>query len=133
MDITVCDVEGRICAELKGLSSRVLKVDEDSRNQLDSESIAVSVAPDNNLGCSFQETVVRYFQKQIAEALSLPVERLDVDSQMERYGMDSMMAMDLTDHFEKTFGPLSKTIFSRFRLYVDWQSISSTSMEIVST
>ncbi|WP_166706504.1 MULTISPECIES: SDR family NAD(P)-dependent oxidoreductase [Bacillus amyloliquefaciens group] len=111
LDITVCDVEGRICAELKGLSSRVLKVDEDSRNQLDSESIAVSVAPDNNLGCSFQETVVRYFQKQIAEALSLPVERLDVDSQMERYGMDSMMAMDLTDHFEKTFGPLSKTIF----------------------
>ncbi|MFK4467821.1 SDR family NAD(P)-dependent oxidoreductase [Bacillus sp. RC252] len=111
LDIIVCDVEGRICAELKGLSSRVLKVDEDSQKKLESELIAFSVAPDNNSGSSFQETVVRYFQKQIADALSLPVECLDVDLQMERYGMDSMMAMDLTDHLEKTFGPLSKTIF----------------------
>lgn len=60
---------------------------------------------------SIRETVVRYFQKEISDALSLPVERLDVDAQMERYGMDSLMAMDLTAHLEKTFGPLSKTLF----------------------
>ncbi|ERM17719.1 SDR family NAD(P)-dependent oxidoreductase [Brevibacillus laterosporus] len=60
---------------------------------------------------ALRETALRYFKKVIADALSMPVERLDIDAQLERYGVDSMMSMDLISHLEKTFGSLSNTLF----------------------
>ena len=45
------------------------------------------------------------------KALKLSLDRLDVDEPLETYGMDSILAMDLTAHLEKSFGALSKTLF----------------------
>jgi len=52
-----------------------------------------------------------YFRQQMAEALRLPVERIDVNAPMEKYGIDSVMVMQLTAMLEETFGTLSKTLF----------------------
>ncbi|WP_176560069.1 SDR family NAD(P)-dependent oxidoreductase [Brevibacillus dissolubilis] len=79
-----------------------------------SETAEVSVghiASESSEGPATREKAVRYLQKLIANALSLPVDRLQVDTPMERYGIDSMMAADLIFQLEKPFGTLSKTLF----------------------
>ena len=53
----------------------------------------------------------RYFKQQLAQTIKLPVDRIDVDAALEQYGIDSVMVIELTDHLEKTFGPLPKTLF----------------------
>ncbi|CAN93348.1 polyketide synthase [Sorangium cellulosum So ce56] len=58
--------------------------------------------------------VVDYFRKQVASALKLPLDRVDADTPLERYGIDSVVVMHLTSALEKHFGPLSKTLFFEF-------------------
>ncbi|MDO6526357.1 amino acid adenylation domain-containing protein [Motilimonas sp. 1_MG-2023] len=62
-------------------------------------------------GGDLQEKALAYFKAQLSSALKLPLSRLDEDASMELYGMDSVMAMQLTSHLEKAFGPLAKTLF----------------------
>src|SRR5262249_49131980 len=41
---------------------------------------------------------------------ALPVDRLDADAQLEQYGIDSVLVLDITSELEQTFGSLSKTL-----------------------
>jgi polyketide synthase PksN len=56
-----------------------------------------------------------YFKKSLSSILKLPMERIDVDAPMEKYGIDSIMVNQLTNQLEKTFGPLSKTLFFEYQ------------------
>ena len=57
------------------------------------------------------DKALHYFKQQLSSALKLGMDRLDVEAPLENYGMDSVMAMELTNHLETRFGPLSKTLF----------------------
>ena len=63
----------------------------------------------------FQEKVTNYFKKIIASTLNLPVERIQAGEPLEKYGIDSILAMELTNHLEKIFGSLSKTLFFEYQ------------------
>ncbi|HXH10353.1 MAG TPA: SDR family NAD(P)-dependent oxidoreductase [Alphaproteobacteria bacterium] len=52
-----------------------------------------------------------YFTAILASVLKMSADRIQVDTPMEEFGLDSVMVMQLTIHLEKTFGPLSKTLF----------------------
>ncbi|HKO55065.1 MAG TPA: SDR family NAD(P)-dependent oxidoreductase, partial [Thermoanaerobaculia bacterium] len=52
-----------------------------------------------------------YLRRQCAELLKLPFQAIDPQAPLEQYGIDSLLAMRLTNHLEKTFGTLSKTLF----------------------
>ena len=58
-----------------------------------------------------EDRALAYFHTQLAKALKLNKDRLDVDAPFENYGMDSIMAMDLTSFLEQRFSALSKTLF----------------------
>ena len=72
-----------------------------------SETTPVPAAPVANI----EAEALGYFKQQLADALEMTVERVDLDAPLEEYGMDSVLAMDLTNHLEQFFGPLSKTLF----------------------
>ncbi|WP_441286888.1 SDR family NAD(P)-dependent oxidoreductase [Sorangium sp. KYC3313] len=50
-------------------------------------------------------------RKVLSSSLKVPLERIDADAPLDRYGIESVMVMELTRELEKTFGPLSKTLF----------------------
>ncbi|UMR29442.1 SDR family NAD(P)-dependent oxidoreductase [Massilia sp. MB5] len=50
----------------------------------------------------------------VSNALKLPLERLKADAEMESYGIDSVLVMQMTAQLEKIFGPLSKTLFFEY-------------------
>jgi polyketide synthase PksN len=62
-----------------------------------------------------QEKVSNYLRRQLSDVIKLPVHRIEADAQLEKYGIDSIMAMKLTNQLEKIFGSLSKTLFFEYQ------------------
>ncbi|MGW3453150.1 SDR family NAD(P)-dependent oxidoreductase [Streptomyces albidoflavus] len=114
LDITLLDAGGQVCAELTGLLARVLPAE--AAPETAAEPAARPVAPAVGTPLApLAERALPYLRDQLATALEVAAERLDVDAPLEFYGMDSMMAMELTHHLEGTFGELSKTLFFEVR------------------
>jgi acyl transferase domain-containing protein/NAD(P)-dependent dehydrogenase (short-subunit alcohol dehydrogenase family)/acyl carrier protein/ubiquinone/menaquinone biosynthesis C-methylase UbiE len=78
----------------------------------DGDEKQATAAPDPD---SFREKAVAYLKKQLAAALNLPAARLEADTPLEKYGIDSIMVMQLTNHLEKSFGLLPKTLFFEYQ------------------
>jgi polyketide synthase PksN len=66
-----------------------------------------------------REKVSNYLKKLLAPVIKLPVERIEADTPLEKYGIDSIMAMQLTNQLEKTFGSLSKTLFFEYQTILE--------------
>ncbi|HBV97545.1 MAG TPA: hypothetical protein DEF36_10925, partial [Desulfotomaculum sp.] len=62
-----------------------------------------------------QEKAINYFKKLLSPVIKLPAHRIEADSPMEKYGIDSIMVLQLTNQLEKTFGSLSKTLFFEYK------------------
>jgi acyl transferase domain-containing protein/enoyl-CoA hydratase/carnithine racemase len=56
----------------------------------------------------------RYLCRQFATLLKLPAHKVDAHVPLEDYGIDSILALDLTTLLEKTFGALPKTLFFEY-------------------
>ncbi|WP_405668158.1 SDR family NAD(P)-dependent oxidoreductase [Streptomyces sp. NBC_01166] len=68
-------------------------------------------APDDGL----EEWTVTHITSLLAEGLKVPIERLEAGSRLERYGIDSIQAINLTTRLEASFGNLPKTLFFEYR------------------
>ncbi|MCS1417593.1 MAG: Polyketide synthase PksL [Verrucomicrobia subdivision 3 bacterium] len=99
LDIDLCDDDGRLCVRLLGLSSRAVA--------------AAPAAPGAAQG--FEARAADYLRKLLSEALKLPPGQIQADEPLERYGIDSVKVMQLTNQLEKVFGPLSKTLFFEYQ------------------
>jgi polyketide synthase PksN len=64
---------------------------------------------------SLAEKTQDYLRKQFSTLLKLPSQKIDPQAPLENYGMDSMLAMKLTNQLEQTFGSLSKTLFFEYQ------------------
>jgi polyketide synthase PksL len=61
------------------------------------------------------EKTQNYLRKQFSGVLKLPTHRIDALAPLEDYGIDSIVAMKLTNQLEETFGSLSKTLFFEYQ------------------
>ncbi|WP_455872419.1 beta-ketoacyl synthase N-terminal-like domain-containing protein, partial [Serratia proteamaculans] len=61
------------------------------------------------------EKAQQYLRKQFSVVLKLPMAKIDSDVPLEQYGMDSILAVNLTAQLEKTFGSLPKTLFFEYQ------------------
>src|SRR5947209_7482029 len=64
---------------------------------------------------SLAEKMQEYLRRQFSALLKLPVEKIDAQAALENYGIDSILAMKLTNQLEKTFGSLPKTLFFEYQ------------------
>ncbi|WP_155661249.1 beta-ketoacyl reductase, partial [Priestia megaterium] len=62
-----------------------------------------------------QEKAVQYFKTMLSSVLKMPVNRIEANAPFEKYGIDSIMVMQLTNQLEKTFGSLPKTLFFEYQ------------------
>ncbi|SDX41012.1 SDR family NAD(P)-dependent oxidoreductase [Lysobacter enzymogenes] len=61
------------------------------------------------------ERCIEFLRAQFAQVLKLAAHRLDPQAPLERYGIDSILAMDLTGQLERSFGSLPKTLFFEYQ------------------
>nr|DAC82026.1 TPA_exp: polyketide synthase [Kiritimatiellota bacterium] len=64
---------------------------------------------------ALEEKVLAYFKRQLSKLLKLPAQRIQAEESFEKYGIDSILVMQLTNELEKTFGSLSKTLFFEYQ------------------
>ncbi|WP_238697480.1 SDR family NAD(P)-dependent oxidoreductase, partial [Streptomyces sp. E2N166] len=64
---------------------------------------------------SVEDRAVAHLRRVLASALKLGPERLDPDTPLERYGMDSVLAVTMVQPLEDAFGPLSRTLLFEVR------------------
>ncbi|TAL41611.1 MAG: polyketide synthase, partial [Methylovulum sp.] len=56
-----------------------------------------------------------YLKNLVAGVIKLPARRIDEDGSFEKYGVDSVMVMALTNELEKSFGLLPKTLLFEYQ------------------
>jgi polyketide synthase PksN len=64
---------------------------------------------------ALRDKTTHYLKKLLATTIRSTVEQIDATELMEKYGIDSIMVMDLTNQLEKVFGSLPKTLFFEYR------------------
>ena len=64
---------------------------------------------------TLQEQVANYLKNQLSSVIKLPQNRIEADVQMEKYGIDSIMSVQLTNQLEKVFDSLPKTLFFEYQ------------------
>ncbi|OEU94845.1 SDR family NAD(P)-dependent oxidoreductase [Streptomyces oceani] len=62
-----------------------------------------------------EPAAVEYVASLLATVLKVPSHRVDADLPMERYGIDSVMALTMTSRLEDVFGRLPKTLFFEYQ------------------
>ncbi|AJQ26214.1 thioester reductase domain-containing protein [Pelosinus fermentans] len=87
--------------------------------QIQAKELSHSITEKSKVMTEFEEELlkekaIRYFKQQLSSVLKLPVHRIDENAQMEKYGIDSIMVMQLTNELEKIFGSLPKTLFFEY-------------------
>jgi polyketide synthase PksL len=78
---------------------------------LQAEQTSVKETNSGSLLAKTQE----YLRKQFAAVLKLSASKIDIQAPLENYGINSILAMNLTNQLEKTFGTLSKTLFFEYQ------------------
>ncbi|WP_319772093.1 non-ribosomal peptide synthetase [Breoghania sp.] len=96
LDIVLADETGKICASIEGFSVRLMP------------GAREDVAPSKPADAA---TVERYFIDLIARETEIDAATISLTAQLEDYGIDSVLIMQLTDVLERDFGPLPKTLF----------------------
>jgi polyketide synthase PksN len=122
LDVDLCDPEGNICVQMRGVSTRVLSADHDRRAAQEGPAIVAqspSPLPAADQASTLAEKTEDYFRRQFSGLLKVPSDEIDARAPLENYGIDSMLAMKLTNQLETTFGSLSKTLFFEFQTVRD--------------
>lgn len=70
-------------------------------------------------GSDLEQRALDYIKTLLASALKVPPHRIEPEVALERYGIDSVMAMALTAKLESAFGRLSKTLFFEYQTIKD--------------
>ncbi len=61
------------------------------------------------------EKAESYFKKYLSAVTKIPTNRIEPRDPFEKYGIDSIMVIQMTNNLEKDFGPLSKTLFFEYK------------------
>ncbi|WP_405668154.1 SDR family NAD(P)-dependent oxidoreductase [Streptomyces sp. NBC_01166] len=130
LDIDLLDDTGVPCCRLRGFTSRVYTAETTAQRAGGTQPTGAVRLPDATAaqdgggapsGDTLEERTCRYLVDFLATELRVPAERIDADDALEHYGIDSILAMNLTNRLERVFGSLSKTLF------YEHQSISALS------
>ncbi len=116
IDIDLCEASGNVRVQFLGLSSRVMgsiAAAEQTVEFKDGGEPLLIVEAD--LAETPAGSIVDYLRNELSGLLKLPASKLDPQAALEKYGIDSILALRLTNHLEKTFGSLSKTLFYEYQ------------------
>jgi polyketide synthase PksN len=62
-----------------------------------------------------KEKTITYLKKLLSGVINLSPDRINADTALEEYGIDSIMVMKMTTELEKVFGVLPKTLFFEYQ------------------
>ncbi len=98
---------------LQGDRKRMLKLLEST------SAVEAAAAPhdtiESGVAGMLEERLHEHLRRQLAAVLQMPASRIEVQAPLETYGIDSVLALNITRELERTFGPLSKTLMFEYQ------------------
>ncbi|MCG8569833.1 MAG: type I polyketide synthase, partial [Spirochaetes bacterium] len=73
------------------------------------------------------ENIERFIINIIAQVLQLPVEKIETAEPLTKYGLDSIMMIEITRELEKAFGQLSKALLYEYETIEELKSFFTSS------
>jgi polyketide synthase PksN len=93
---------------LEGYAEKIRSVLMESGQNHTSDEVVEET--ENVPNANLNEKAMLFFKEIFSGALKIPVQDLEQDEPLERYGIDSILIMKLTEQLEKSFGSLPKTL-----------------------
>ncbi len=62
-----------------------------------------------------REKAIKFFKQLLSSAIKLPIQQFEAEVSMDKYGINSIIIIQLTNQLEKTFGSLPKTLFFEYQ------------------
>ncbi|MED1915622.1 SDR family NAD(P)-dependent oxidoreductase [Bacillus thuringiensis] len=114
-DIDLCDENGNVQVRMKGFSTRKI-ANESVGSGVEAPKAAVTFEEEKAVdSSSLMEQATHYFKKLLSSVIKLPANKMEADASLEKYGVDSIVAMQMTKELEKLFGSLPKTLFFEYQ------------------
>lgn len=93
------------------LNSDGLENDKQLFNAQQSDNIVGIEEEDISFNNILQDKTAAYIKKIVGKTMRIPYNKLDAAEQLERYGIDSILIVQLTDVLKKDFEAISDTLF----------------------
>ncbi|MDB6037424.1 MAG: pksN 4 [Verrucomicrobiales bacterium] len=100
-------------AVMNGNRKKILDYLDATITRLPGKELSVPYLNDDSRG--LEASALEFLRGEIASVLERPVHRVKDGEKFERYGVDSIMAVQLTNRLEKKFGSLPKTLFFEYQ------------------
>ncbi|WP_188068931.1 SDR family NAD(P)-dependent oxidoreductase [Brevibacillus brevis] len=114
-DIDLCDENGNVKVRMKGFSTRKI-ANVSVRSEVEAPKASVPLEEEKAIASSsLMEQATPYFKKLLSSVIKLPANKMEADASLEKYGVDSIVAMQMTKELEKQFGSLPKTLFFEYQ------------------
>ena len=108
MDIDLLAEDGSLLVAVRGFSVRRVH----SGQEVSKKQLKRPLPYDSSTIVDLAQT---YLKERVAEAAKLEIDEIQTQAPLEKYGVDSVMAIQLTTTLEEKFGILSKTLFYEYR------------------
>ncbi|WP_394849111.1 SDR family NAD(P)-dependent oxidoreductase [Pendulispora brunnea] len=105
LDIDLCDASGRVCVHFAGFTLRGF---ESAPKETPRLGAVLTVQPAGI-------PAAQYLKQLLASTLKLEPSRIETDAPLERYGIDSVLALKLVNQLETVFGSLPKTLMFEYQ------------------
>ncbi|MCC8366059.1 polyketide synthase dehydratase domain-containing protein [Xenorhabdus sp. PB61.4] len=115
MDLVICDNNGDICVEINGFSIRELRASVTPSTVVQTDISQIEHAQNQPR----PEDIIGQLKAIIGKELGIPPTRLRTSEPLDKYGIDSAIAIQLVAILEKTFGSLPKTLFYEYKCIAD--------------
>jgi len=111
-DAYVVDEDGVVCVVVRGLTLRNLVAQEDEGAVPSQVRDTSGKANDSSIEL---EQIVSLLKDVLAEPTGVPADELEADVMFDKYGINSIMIVDLNRRLSDMFGSLSKTLFFEYQ------------------
>ncbi|WP_437836515.1 SDR family NAD(P)-dependent oxidoreductase [Sorangium sp. So ce1153] len=115
LDIDVCDPTGRVSVRLSGFTARASEADVAPGARVEvvpTERVAAPVELDRS---ELSQKTAHHLKRLLASTLKLPPDRIETGAALEKYGIDSVLALKLVNQLETAFGALPKTLMFEYQ------------------
>ncbi len=110
----VITTEGNVVVEIKGLSLRNLTHSSKQTEEQESKTKNKKHRVTESSGITLEQ-VNDLLKETLSDAIGMPPADIEADVQLESYGINSVMIVDLNRRLDELFGNLSKTLFFEYK------------------
>ena len=108
---TLSDLGQHLSIEYRDILSDSILAEEEETLFETKEGNAVSIVPKDLI----REKTAEHLKELLSSVAKMQVGKIDEDAQLEKYGINSITIIEITNQLEKTFGQLSKTLFFEYQ------------------